>query len=136
MKTWSGRVEHGPGLRDDFRDFARLVPDAESLIALLDEVGLAAGTVQSVGELAASEFVAHRGSVVEVDDRSGGTFAIPQAPWRFSDAHAGVAGPPAWRGEHNRSVCRELLGCTDDEIDGLEAAGALVARPPRSRSGG
>ena len=136
MRTWAGRLEHGPGLRDDFRAFARLVPDADSLIALLDAVGLAAGLVQSVNELADSEFVAHRGSVVEVDDRSGGTFAIPQAPWRFSDAHAGVAGPPAWRGEHNRSVCREVLGLSDADVDALEAAGALVSRPPKQSAGG
>lgn len=134
MATWAGRRDQGPKLRDDFREFAALVPDADALMALLDDVGLAAGLVQSVTDLAASEFVAHRGSIVEVDDRSGGSFAIAEAPWRFSDAHAGVAGPPAWRGEHNRSVCRDLLGCTDAEVDDFESAGVLVARPPKSRS--
>ncbi|WP_436793786.1 CaiB/BaiF CoA transferase family protein [Actinospongicola halichondriae] len=133
MRTWDGRTTHGPRLRDDFRAFAALVPDADSLMALLDDVGLAAGLVQSVEDLAASEFVTHRGSIVEVDDRSGGSFAIPQAPWRFSDARAEVVGPPAWRGEHNRAVCRDLLGATDQEIDDLETAGALVARPPKPR---
>lgn len=135
MKTWAGREHHGPQLRTDFREFAALVPDADSLIAMLDDVGLAAGVVQSVNQLAASDFVAHRGSIVDVDDRSGGSFAIPQAPWRFSESTAAVAGPPAWRGEHNRVVCRELLGCSDDEVDALEASGALVSRPPRSRPG-
>ncbi len=133
MQTWAGRNAHGPQLRDDFRAFAALVPDADSLMALLDDVGLAAGLVQSVEDLATSDFVAHRGSIVEVDDRSGGSFAIPQAPWRFSDATAAVAGPPAWRGEHNRAVCHDLLGATDEEIDALEAAGALVSRPPTPR---
>lgn len=134
MRTWEGRIEHGPALRTDFRAFARLVPTADDLIALLDDVGLAAGLVWSITDLAASEFVADRGSIVDVDDRSGGTFAIPQAPWRFSESMAGVAGAPAWRGEHNRTVCRDLLGCLDDEVDALEAAGALVSRPPRDRS--
>ena len=132
MRTWDGRRANGPGLRRDFVDFAATVPTGDALVALLDEVGLAAAVVRSVEELAATDHVAHRGSVVEVDDRSGGTFAIPQAPWRFSETPAGVAGPPAWRGEHNRSVCADLLDLDDATIDRLEADGALVSRPPRS----
>ena len=131
MRTWEGRIEHGPALRRDFRDFASHLPDAESLIAVLAEERIAAARVDTITDLAASEFAAHRGTFVDVDDRAGGTFAIPQAPWRFPDAHAGVAGPPAWRGEHNRAVLADLLGCDDDEIDALEASGALDARPPR-----
>ena len=133
MRTWTGRTARAAALRDDFRDFAAAIPTAEALVTLLDDVGLAAGIVRSVNELAASEYVAHRGSIVDVDDRSGGTFAIPQAPWRFSESHAGVAGAPAWRGEHNREVCADLLGLTGAAIDELEVAGALVSRPPRVR---
>ncbi len=92
---------------------------------------MAAAVVRSITELAESDYVAHRGSIVEVDDRSGGSFAIPQAPWRFSESTVAVSGVPAWRGEHNRTVCRDLLGLADDEVDALEAAGALVSRPPR-----
>ena len=133
MHTWEGRRREGPQLRLDFVDFAATGPTGDSLVALCDEAGLAAAVVRSVEELAGTDHVAHRGSIVEVDDRSGGTFAIPQAPWRFSDTPAGVAGPPAWRGEHNRSVCADLLGLDDAAIDRLEADGALVSRPPRSR---
>ncbi len=131
MQTWEGRRARSAHLRDDVREFCSHVPTADALVALLDDVGLAAGVVHPVEDLAGSEFVAHRGSIVAVDDRSGGAFAIPQAPWRFSDATAEVAGPPAWRGEHNRQVCADLLDCTDAEIEALEASGALVARPPR-----
>ncbi len=131
MQTWEGRTARGPELRADFREFAASVPTGDALVTLLDEVGLAAGVVRSVQELADSDFVAHRGSIVEVDDRSGGTFAIPQAPWRFSESSAAVAGPPAWRGEHNRTVCADVLGLSDGAIDDLEGEGALVSRPPR-----
>ena len=130
MRTWAGRRQHGPALRRDFVDLAAGIPTADALVSLLDEVGLAAGVVRSVEEVAATDHVAHRGSIVEVDDRRGGTFAVPQAPWRFSDTPASVAGPPAWRGEHNRLVCAELLGLGDDDVDRLEAEGALVSRPP------
>ena len=133
MRTWEGRSARSGELRRDFRAFAATIPTGDRLVQLLDEAGLAAGIVRSVNELADSDYVAHRGSIVEVDDRAGGSFAIPQSPWRFSESTARVAGPPAWRGEHNREVCRELLGLTDDAIDELEASGALVARPPRPR---
>jgi CoA:oxalate CoA-transferase len=131
MRTWEGRRTRGPQLRRDFATFAGGIPTGDELVTRLDEVGLAAGVVRRVEELAATEYVAQRGSVVEVDDRSGGTFAIPQGPWRFSESTSGVAGPPAWRGEHNRAVCADLLGLDDDAIDTLEAEGALVSRPPR-----
>jgi crotonobetainyl-CoA:carnitine CoA-transferase CaiB-like acyl-CoA transferase len=131
LRSWEGRRAQSTRLRQDFRDFAATIPTGEALVSLLDEVGLAAGVVRSVREVAGEDHVAERGSIVEVDDRAGGTFAIPQAPWRFSHADAGVAGPPAWRGEHNRHVLTGLLGRSDDEVDALEAAGVLVARPPR-----
>src|SRR5690606_21246238 len=131
MRSWDGRRSRAIRLRQDFRDFAATIPTGEALVALLDEVGAAAGVVRSVPELAGEDHIVERGSIVEVDDGAGGTFAIPQAPWRFSDATAGVAGPPAWRGEHNRTVVADLLGRSDADVDALEAAGVLVARPPR-----
>lgn len=131
MGTWDGRRRRADRLRGDVREFAATIPTGEALVSMLDDVGLAAGVVRSVAELAAEDHVRQRGSIVEVDDRAGGHFAIPQAPWRFSDATAGVAGPPAWRGEHNRAVVGDLLDRSDAEIDALEDAGVLAARPPR-----
>jgi crotonobetainyl-CoA:carnitine CoA-transferase CaiB-like acyl-CoA transferase len=87
------------------------------------------GVVRTVAEVAASEWAAHRGAIAEVSDRGTGTIRIPDAPWRFSDASAGVAGDPAFRGEHNREVLGEL-GLTDDELDRLEADGVLSSRVP------
>lgn len=135
IRTWDGRRSRSDQLRGDLRDFAATIPTGEDLVALLDEVGIAAGVVRSVPELAREDHIVQRGAVVEVDDRSGGSFAIPQAPWRFSDARAGVAGPPAWRGEHNRTVLAELLDRTDADLDALEASGVLVSRPPRPTAG-
>ncbi len=131
MATWEGRRARSAGLRADFREWAALVPTGEALVALCDEAGIAAAVVADVRDVATSDHVAHRGSIVAVDDRSGGEFRIPQAPWRFSDARAEVAGPPAWRGEHNRSALADLLGLDDAALDDLEARGVLSARPPR-----
>jgi crotonobetainyl-CoA:carnitine CoA-transferase CaiB-like acyl-CoA transferase len=90
---------------------------------------LPVGVVRTVAEVAASDWAAHRGAIAEVSDRGQGTIRIPDAPWRFSDAHAGVAGDPAFRGEHNREVLAEL-GLADEEIDRLEATGVLSSRIP------
>ncbi len=104
--------------------------------ATFDEVEVALGAgrlpvgiVRTVAELAASEWAAHRGAIVEVSNRGGGTMRIPGPPWRFSGASVGVAGDPAYRGEHNRDVLREL-GIEEAEIDRLEADGVLSARVP------
>ncbi len=130
--TWDGRRDRAGQLRRDFRDFAATIPTGEALVHLLDEVGIAGGVVTSVTALASQDHIVERGSLVDVDDRAGGSFAIPQAPWRFSDATAQVAGPPAWRGEHNRTVIADLLGRSPVELDALESDGVLVARPPRA----
>jgi crotonobetainyl-CoA:carnitine CoA-transferase CaiB-like acyl-CoA transferase len=103
---------------------------ATELEAALNEARLPVGVVRSVSELADTDWAAERGAVTDVSDRSGGTIRIPSSPWRFSDADAGVRRDPAWRGEHNREVLREL-GYTDDEIDRLEAD-VLSSRPPKA----
>jgi crotonobetainyl-CoA:carnitine CoA-transferase CaiB-like acyl-CoA transferase len=87
------------------------------------------GVVRTVAEVAGSDWAAHRGTIAEVSDRGGGTIRIPDAPWRFSDAEVGVAGDPAYRGEHNREVLAEL-GLSDEEVDRLEADGILSSRVP------
>jgi crotonobetainyl-CoA:carnitine CoA-transferase CaiB-like acyl-CoA transferase len=68
--------------------------------------------------------------LVDVGDGHGEPLRLPRSPFRFSAATAGTAGTPAWQGQHNREVLHELLGLGDDEIDGLEAEGVLVSRPP------
>lgn len=90
---------------------------------------LPVGIVRTVSEVADSDWAEHRGAVAEVADRSGGTMRIPAPPWRFSDAAVRVAGDPAYRGEHNRDVLREL-GLDDATIDRLEAEGVLSSRIP------
>ena len=100
--------------------------------ARLDLIGLVNGVVRSIDDASTTEWAVARGAIAEVDDRAGGTARIPQAPWRFSDADTGVHGVPAWRGEHNREILRDLAGLDDDAIDRLEAEGVLSARPPRA----
>lgn len=106
--------------------------DVDVLEAALAEVGIAMGVVRASGEAMTSTWAAERGATVAVDDRRGGTVRIPEAPWRFSDATVGAHGVPAYRGEHNREVLRELLGIDDATIDQWEAENVLSSRVPKA----
>ncbi len=97
--------------------------------AALGTVRFPMGVVRTVAELAASDWAEHRGAFVEVSDRGSGTMRIPGPPWRFSASTVGVAGDPAYRGEHNREVLVEL-GLSDAEVDALERDGVLSSRVP------
>ena len=101
----------------------------DELEAALGSVRFPMGVVRTVAEVADSDWAAHRHAVAEVGDRSGGTIRIPDAPWRFSDAEVGVAGDPAFRGEHNHEVLAEL-GLSGDEVRRLEQDGVLSSRVP------
>ena len=124
------RKEHRSELVAELQAWAGRFPDPEALEAECAKVRMAMGVVRTVEEAAGSDWAAARGAIAEVGDRAGGTIRIPDAAWRFSDAEAGVAGDPAWRGEHNREVLAEL-GLDNAELDRLEAYGVLSSRPPR-----
>ena len=106
--------------------------DLDELERVLGAHGLPMGVVRSTREAATNAWANERGAVVEVDDRQGSTVSIPQAPWRFSAATTGAHGKPAFRGEHNREVLRELLGTDDATLTRWEADGVLSSRLPKT----
>ncbi|HUF99928.1 MAG TPA: CoA transferase [Ilumatobacter sp.] len=135
LATPAGRLEHFDLITDAVSAYAATVPDVETLEAAFGRYALAVGAIRSVADLANSEWAAERGSIVDVDDRGGGTFRIPNSPWRFSDAaDVGVRGAVKYRGEDNAAVLRELLGSTDEEIDRWEADGVLSQHMPGGRA--
>ena len=69
----------------------------------------------------------HRNSIVEIDDRDGGTRRIIQSPYRFSESTSEVRGPAPLRGEHNRDVLGDWLGLQDDDVDQWCNAGVLLS---------
>ena len=66
-----------------------------------------------------------RGTIIQIDDRAGGTRPVTQSPYRFSNAKSGVRGPAAHRGEHNREVLKDWLNFDDDAVSALLDQGAL-----------
>jgi CoA:oxalate CoA-transferase len=70
--------------------------------------------------------------MAEVSDRAGGIIRIPNPPWHFSGADAGLQGGAKYRGEDNRAVLADVLGYDSATIDDLEADGVLSSRVPSS----
>jgi crotonobetainyl-CoA:carnitine CoA-transferase CaiB-like acyl-CoA transferase len=130
--TVADRLAHYDELIGELRAWAATIENLDAVEAAFASEELAVGVVRTVRELAATDWAAERGAFAEVDDRGGASVRVPQAPWRFSDARAEVAGPPAYRGEHNREVLGELLGLDAAELDRLAAAGVLSSRIPDS----
>ncbi len=101
-------------------------PDRTALIEALDEANLAWGSVKNRAEIFDSPTMLTRHSVVQVDDRVGGTRPVFQSPYRFSELTSGVAGPPRHRGEDNVGVLMDWLGISLSEAAEYERSGAML----------
>jgi crotonobetainyl-CoA:carnitine CoA-transferase CaiB-like acyl-CoA transferase len=129
------RRSNREALHQIIQDWVSTFDSVDALDAALRGARLVMGVVRTFNEAAATDWAAARGAVVDVSDRGDGTFRVPNTPWRFSGADSGVHGEPAYRGEHNREILRELLAMPDDEIERLEADGVLSSRVPSGKTG-
>ncbi len=120
-------------LHQIIQDWMRTFPDMATLDAQLDEAKIAMGQIRSVNDLASSEWSDYWGAVQQVPDRSGGEYRLPGRPWRFSAESLPPAGTPAFQGEHNVEVFREL-GVSEEELRRLADSGVLVAHPRATAS--
>jgi crotonobetainyl-CoA:carnitine CoA-transferase CaiB-like acyl-CoA transferase len=125
------RREHRAELLAIIQDWVSTFDDVESLDTKMRMGNLVMGFVRTFNEAADTDWARARGAIVEVPDRGGGSFRVPNTPWRFSNAASGARGEPAYRGEHNREVLAELLGLGDEEIDELEGAEIISSRLPK-----
>jgi crotonobetainyl-CoA:carnitine CoA-transferase CaiB-like acyl-CoA transferase len=91
----------------------------------MDKMNLAWGRVRAGKDLREQPTLASRASIVEIDDRAGGTRPVAQSPYRFSQASAGVRGPAPHRGEHNSDVLAQWLRRSEGEISDLYARGII-----------
>ena len=89
-------------------------------------MNLAWGRIRTGKDLRDQPTLAHRKSIVEIDDRAGATRPIAQSPYRFSQAASGVRGPAPHKGEHTDEILRAWLGLTDSEIAALTSQGILT----------
>ncbi len=114
--------------RSTAQAFFKALPDRAAVIDALDRMNLAWGDVRADAEAMDLPTVKHRKSIVQVDDRGGGTRPVVQSPYRFSNAESGVRAGAPHQGEHNVEVLKDWLGASDEEIERLHAAGVLLEK--------
>lgn len=113
--------------------FMAALPDHAAVEAAMDRINFAWGLVRHGADVPDMPTVRHRGSIVQIDDRAGGTRPVPQSPYRFSRAKSGVRGPAPHRGEHNHAVLAEWLGMSRTSVDTLVASGVLHTDPEQGK---
>ena len=127
----ASRLRNIDALLAIMKEWASTVDTAEELESIAAEAGLAMGVLRTMDELVSTDWGRERRVVVEADDRSGGSFRVPNSPWAFSGSDTGTRGTAKFRGEDNAAVLTGLLGMSDDEVGTLLDSGVLSQRLPK-----
>jgi crotonobetainyl-CoA:carnitine CoA-transferase CaiB-like acyl-CoA transferase len=96
--------------------FNETCADRDAVIAALDKMNIAWGDVRTAAQSRELASVIARSSIVEIDDRAGGTRPVPQSPYHFHHAQAQVRGGAPHLGEHNELVLQQWLNLSPAEI--------------------
>ena len=107
-------------------EFLGTLDTKEKFSAAMKSINIAWGEVRSPENIRDQLTVNARGSIVDIDDRNGGTRPITQSPYRFSAAKSGVRGPAAHRGEHFNEVLKGWLSMTDQDISELRETNVVI----------
>jgi crotonobetainyl-CoA:carnitine CoA-transferase CaiB-like acyl-CoA transferase len=128
FRTRAARSENREAMLAILQEFAATFDRFDDFEAALSKARLAVGVMQPLAKAAEDEWARERNALVDVGDDAGEPLRLPRSPFRFSELDAGTSGRPAWQGQHNRPVLRELLGLNDREIDQLTEDGVLIER--------
>ncbi len=121
------RRENLPSLLAEVRAWLATFDNIEELQAQVSEAGLAVGRVRTVSEFAKSDWVREWNAVVDVDDRAGGSVRMPGNPWIFSQSELPASGSPAYQGEHNEEILKELC-IPEDKVRDMQQRNVLLSR--------
>ena len=121
------RREHLSAFLAEVRSWIMTFVDLDELQAQVSEAGLAIGVIRTTKEFGESGWVKEWGAVVPVDDRNGGTVAMPGNPWIFSHSTLPSPGTPSFQGEHNVEILRSI-GVPETDIDSLQERKIVVSR--------
>ena len=107
--------------------------DPFQLTHQLQEAGVPSGPVLRTPDLLDDPHFAVRGTFVTVDHPSVGPRRYPGIPWKMSATQGQVRGPAPRLGQDNTQIYGELLGMSEDQINGLEDRGVIGTKPRGSR---
>jgi benzylsuccinate CoA-transferase BbsF subunit len=123
--TLSARLEHTVELDAIIEGWTADKNDS-AVMAIMQESGIAAGTVQDVEDLLNREpHLRQKNYWVETTHPQVGRLVGPSWGFSLSEAPSVRRRRPPLVGEHNGFVLKEILGLSDTEIEELTAAGVL-----------
>jgi formyl-CoA transferase len=121
---------------DRVRNRDELVPLVRSLIeartrddwmARLDQAGVPAGAIRTVGEVCESDLLKARGMIAEMEHASAGVVKAVKNAVHMSGTPLDAYTAPPRLGQHTREVLTGLLGYSAAEVDALRRDGVVEA---------
>ncbi|MFT7218407.1 MAG: CoA:oxalate CoA-transferase [Candidatus Azotimanducaceae bacterium] len=110
-------------------DFINTLDSWEKFSSAMKTVNVAWGEIRDAKNAREQITLAARGSIVDIDDRAGGTRPITQSPYRFSNAKSGVRGNVAHRGENYNEILKDWLAMEDTVINALVESNVVIFDP-------
>ncbi len=117
-----GRTRHRDTICADFAAWAKTQTRGE-LIGAFDSVGLVAGPINSIADIAEDPHLAERG-YTWVDDPKMGRYRTPDVVPRLSDTPGGVWAKAPSLGGDTRDILKSVLSYSDERCDELSSSGA------------
>jgi benzylsuccinate CoA-transferase BbsF subunit len=98
---------------------------AEDVMTLMQKAGVAAGVVKNARDIYEDEHLKERDTFWSLDHPEMGYCTHLGAPFKMSETPATAERPAPCLGEHTEHVCRQFLGMSQEEFDGLLIAGVF-----------
>ncbi len=92
---------------------------SDEIVRAMDEAGIPAAPVLSVGDVASGDHIASRDMISTVEHPTLGAIPLVHQPVRFSDTDRSFHRPPPGLGEHTSELLATLLGLGEAEIGAL-----------------
>jgi formyl-CoA transferase len=119
---------------DRVRNRAVLVPMLEEIVRArpvafwtekLEAAGVPCGPINSIAQALADPQIVARGLRIDLPHPLAGRVPLVGNPIRMSATPPAYDRPPPQLGEHTDAVLRELVGCSEQELQSLRQAGAI-----------
>ena len=91
----------------------------------LSEVGIPCGPINNIADVAADPQVAHRNMIIDVPHAKLGKVKMINTPVKLSRTPGGVEASAPELGQNTGEILQNLLGLTNDEINGLSESGII-----------